>query len=143
MPLNLEIVTGEREVFKGEVDMLNVPGGDGDMGILPKHAPVLSTLKPGILRVKIGSDVQEFAIGGGFINILGDHVIILADSAERGDEIDLARAEAARLRAEEMLKNPPANKEDLYRLEATLCKSEARLKAAHRRSPTRRTELPT
>ena len=143
MPLNLEIVTGEREVFKGEVDMLNVPGGDGDMGILPKHAPVLSTLKPGVLRVKIGSDYQEFAIGGGFINILGDHVIVLADSAERADEIDMARAEAARTRAEEMLKNPPANKEDLYRLEAALRKSEARLKAANRRSPNRRTELPT
>ncbi len=142
MPLNLEIVTGEREVFKGDVDMINVPGGDGDMGILPKHAPVLSTLKPGVLRVKIGNDEQEFAIGGGFINILGDHVIILADSAERADEIDIARAEAARLRAQEMLKNPPENKEDLFRLEAALRKSEARLKAASRRSG-RRTELPT
>lgn len=142
MPLNLEIVTGEREVFKGEVDMINAPGGDGDMGILPRHAPVLSTLKPGVLRVKIGNDQHEFAIGGGFINILGDHVIILADSAERAEEIDIARAEAARLRAQEMLKNPPENKEDLFRLETALRKSEARLKAASRRS-TRHTALPS
>lgn len=142
MPLSLEIVTGEREVFKGEVDMINAPGGDGDMGILPRHAPVLSTLRPGVLRVKIGNDQQEFAIGGGFINILGDHVIILADSAERAEEIDIARAEAARLRAQEMLKNPPENKEDLFRLETALRKSEARLKVASRRS-TRHTALPS
>ncbi|MCS7061069.1 MAG: F0F1 ATP synthase subunit epsilon [Anaerolineae bacterium] len=142
MPLHLEIVTAEREVFKGEVDMVNAPGGDGDMGILPRHAPVLSTLKPGVLRVKIGNDYQEFAIGGGFINILGDHVIILADSAERAEEIDIARAEAARLRAQEMLKNPPANKEDLFRLETALRKSEVRLKVASRRSG-HRTELPS
>ncbi len=142
MPLHLEIVTGEREVYKGEVDMINAPGGDGDMGILPKHAPVLSTLKPGVLRVKIGNDTQEFAIGGGFIDIYADRVIVLADSAERADEIDTARAQAARLRAEEMLKNPPANKEDLFRLEAAMRKSEVRLKVANRRS-SRRTELPT
>lgn len=142
MPLSLEIVTGEREVFKGEVDMINAPGGDGDMGILPRHAPVLSTLRPGVLRVKIGNDQQEFAIGGGFINILGDHVIILADSAERAEEIDIARAEAARLRAQEMLKNPPENKEDLFRLETALRKSEARLKVASHRS-TRHTALPS
>ena len=142
MPLHLEIVTGEREVFRGDVDMINAPGGDGDMGILPKHAPVLSTLKPGVLRVKIGNDTQEFAIGGGFIDIYADRVIVLADSAERADEIDTARAQAARLRAEEMLKNPPANKEDLFRLEAVMRKSEVRLKVANRRS-SRRTELPT
>ena len=143
MPLNLEIVTGEREVFKGEVDMINVPGGDGDMGILPKHAPVLSTLRPGVLKVKVGGDTHEFAIGGGFIDINRDHVIVLADSAERADEIDLSRAEAARLRAEEMLKNPPSNKEDLLRLEQAMHKSEVRLKVASRRGGGRRTELPT
>ncbi len=87
------------------------------MGILPHHAPVLSTLKAGELRVKIGNDSHEFAIGGGFVEIQANHVIILADSAERADEIDMARAEAARNRAEEMLKNPPPNKEDLYQLE--------------------------
>lgn len=143
MPLTLEIVTGEREVFKGEVDMVTAPGGDGDMGILPKHAPVLSTLRAGVLRVKIGGDTHEFAIGGGFIDINRDHVIVLADSAERAEEIDLARADAARLRAEEMLKNPPGNKEDLLRLEQAMRKSQVRLKVASRRGGSRHTELPT
>ncbi len=139
----LEIVTTDHEVFKGDVDMVTVPGGDGDMGILPRHAPVLSTLKPGILRVKIGADQQEFAIGGGFIDILGDHVIILADSAERADQIDIARAEAARMRAAEMLKNPPANRDDLTRLEMAMRKSEVRLKVATGGRSGRRTQLPS
>ncbi|GIV85644.1 MAG: ATP synthase epsilon chain [Candidatus Roseilinea sp.] len=133
MPLHLEIVTSERTVFSGEVDMVTVPGAGGVMGVLPHHAPVLSTLKPGELRVKIGDEVQEFAIGGGFVDIHDNRVIILADSAERADEIDIARAEAARARAEALLKNPPPNKEDLLKLEAALRRSTVRLNVAMRR----------
>lgn len=132
MPLQLEIVTSERTVFSGEADMVTVPGGGGVMGVMPHHAPVLSTLKAGELRVKIGNEVHEFAIGGGFVDIHDNKVIILADSAERADEIDMARAEAARNRAEELLKNPPPNKEDLYKLEASLRKSRVRLNVAQR-----------
>ncbi|PJF46999.1 MAG: F0F1 ATP synthase subunit epsilon [Chloroflexi bacterium] len=133
MPLHLEIVTSERVAFSGEVDMVTVPGAGGVMGVLPHHAPVLSTLKPGELRVKIGDEVQEFAIGGGFVDIHDNRVIILADSAERADEIDIARAEAARARAEALLKNPPPNKEDLLKLEAALRRSTVRLNVAMRR----------
>jgi F-type H+-transporting ATPase subunit epsilon len=133
MPLHLEIVTSERTVFEGDVDMVTVPGGDGEMGVLPNHAPVLSTLKPGELRVKQNGDTLEFAIGGGFIDIHNNRVIILADSAERAEEIDTARADAARMRAQEMLKNPPPNKEELYRLEAAFRRSEVRLRVAQRR----------
>jgi F-type H+-transporting ATPase subunit epsilon len=140
MPLHLEIVTSERTVFDGSVDMVTVPGGGGEMGILPNHAPVLSTLKAGELRVKIGTEVQTFAIGGGFVDIHNNRVIILADSAERGEEIDTARAEAARLRAQEMLKNPPVNKEELVALESALRKSQIRLRVAQRRSTERRQE---
>jgi len=140
MPLHLEIVTSERTVFDGPVDMVTVPGGGGEMGILPNHAPVLSTLKAGELRVKIGAEVQTFAIGGGFVDIHNNRVIILADSAERGEEIDTARAEAARLRAQEMLKNPPVNKEELVALESALRKSQIRLRVAQRRSTERRQE---
>jgi len=140
MPLHLEIVTSERTVFDGPVDMVTVPGGGGEMGILPNHAPVLSTLKAGELRVKIGAEMQIFAIGGGFIDIHSNRVIILADSAERGEEIDTARAEAARLRAQEMLKNPPANKEELVALESALRKSQVRLRVAQRRHTDRRQE---
>ncbi len=136
MPLHLEIVTSDRIVFEGEVDMITVPGGGGEMGILPHHAPVLSTLKAGELRVKTGAQTQEFAIGGGFIDIHNNRVIVLADSAERADEIDLARAEAARMRAQEMLKNPPPNKEDIVKLENSYRKSLVRLKVAQRRTTT-------
>lgn len=133
MPLHLEIVTSERTVFSGDVDMVTVPGAGGVMGVLPHHAPVLSTLRPGELRVKIGDQVEEFAIGGGFVDIHDNRVIILADSAERADEIDIARAEAARNRAEELLKNPPPNKEDLFKLEAALRRNTVRLNIATRR----------
>lgn len=139
MPLHLEIVTSERTVFEGDVDMVTVPGGDGEMGVLPNHAPVLSTLKPGELRVKQNGDTQEFAIGGGFIDIHNNRVIILADSAERAEEIDTARADAARMRAQEMLKNPPPNKEDVTRLESAFRRSEVRLRVAQRRRRTNRT----
>lgn len=132
MPLQLEIVTSEHTVFSGEADMVTVPGGGGVMGVLPNHAPVLSTLRAGELRIKIGNDVHEFAIGGGFVDIHDNKVIILADSAERADEIDIARAEAARARAEDLLKNPPPNKEDLYKLEAALRRSRIRLQVGQR-----------
>ena len=111
MQLHLEIVTSEATVYSGDVDMVTVPGAAGVMGILPRHAPVLSTLRAGELRVKVGGDDLEFAIGGGFVDINNNQVIILADSAKRSDAIDLARAEAARQRAENLLKNPPPNKE--------------------------------
>jgi F-type H+-transporting ATPase subunit epsilon len=132
MPLHLEIVTSERTIYNGEVDMVTVPGGDGVMGVLPKHAPVLSTLKPGELRVRVGNDVQEFAIGGGFVDIHDDRVIILADSAERADEIDEARAEAAMSRAADLLKNPPQNKEELTHIENSLRRSQVRLRMARK-----------
>ncbi len=132
MPLHLEIVTAERTVFSGEVDMVTVPGSGGVMGVLPHHAPVLSTLKPGELRVKVGDEISYFAIGGGFVDIQGDRVIILADSAERADEIDIARAELARQRAQELLRTPPPDKEDLFKIEAALRRSQVRLQVARR-----------
>lgn len=134
MPLHLEIVTAERTVFSGEVDMVTVPGSGGVMGVLPRHAPVLSTLKAGELRIKRGEEIQAFAIGGGFVDIQGERVIVLADSAERADEIDVARAELARQRAEELLRTPPPNKEDLFKLEAALRRSQVRLQVARRYS---------
>ena len=138
MPLHLEIVTTDRTVYEGDVDMVTVPGGGGVMGILPHHAPVLSTLKPGELSVKVGGEVHEFAIGGGFVDIHNNRVIILADSAERADEIDVARAEAARMRAQEILKTAPPDKEVLLKNEAAARRSEVRLRVAQRRRPNRR-----
>lgn len=128
MPLHLEIVTSERTVFSGDADMVTVPGAGGVMGVLPHHAPVLSTLRAGELRVKVGQETHEFAISGGFVDIHDNSVIILADSAERADEIDEARAEAAMSRAADLLKNPPQNKEELMSIENSMRRSQVRLR---------------
>jgi F-type H+-transporting ATPase subunit epsilon len=114
---------------------VTVPGGGGVMGILANHAPVLSTLKPGELRIRRGSDIEEFAIGGGFIDIHDNKVIILADSAERAGDIDAERAEAARKKAEELLRNPPSAKEDLFKITTALRRSQVRLNVARRYNP--------
>jgi len=131
--IHLEIVTSDRTTYSGDVDMVTVPGAGGVMGILAHHAPVLSTLRPGELRIKVGNDIEEYAIGGGFIDVHDNKVIILADSAERADEIDTARAEAARERALELLKNPPSDKEQMVALETALRHSSVRVNLGRRR----------
>ena len=97
---------------------------------------MLSTLRAGELRVKVGGDDLEFAIGGGFVDVNNNRVIILADSAERSDAIDLARAEAARQKAEDLLKNPPPNKEELFKFESALKRNQARVLVASRKRRT-------
>jgi F-type H+-transporting ATPase subunit epsilon len=97
--LHLQVVTAERMTFDGQVDIVTVPGSDGELGILPMHAPLLANLTDGALVARNGDDEVVMAIGGGFIEVLNDNVIVLADAAERADEIDLARAEAARAQA--------------------------------------------
>ena len=105
MPLRLELVTAERIVLQEDVDMVIAPGIEGQVGILPHHAPFLTTLQPGELRVKRGGVEQDLVIAGGFMEVLNDKVTILADAAERVEEIDLARAEEARKRAVDALAN--------------------------------------
>src|SRR5438552_16281532 len=102
MPLRVQIVTAEREVSAGEtVDMVVAPGAEGVVGILPRHAPLLTTLLPGIVRVKKGGAEEAMAVGGGFLQVARDQVLILADTAERADEIDEAPAQDATRRAGE------------------------------------------
>ena len=104
--LSVEIVTGERVVFtEDDVDMVVAPGSDGTLGILPRHAPLITTLAAGELRVKKGGREQSIVVFGGFMEVTPEKVIVLADTAERAEEIDVARAEAARRRAEEALAN--------------------------------------
>src|SRR5512145_3160401 len=100
MPIHLEIVTAERVVLSDDVDQINAPTRDGRIGILPRHAPLLTVLDVGELDIIKGDQRMPFAISGGFMEVLPDRVIVLADSAERAEEIDEARAEAARMRAE-------------------------------------------
>lgn len=102
--LAVEVVTAERKVAsEQDVDMVVAPGSEGDLGILPRHAPLLATLRPGTLRIKRGSSEEHLAVSGGFIQVNQDRVLILADAAERAEEIDIERAEAARRRAEAAL----------------------------------------
>ena len=95
--LSVEIVTAERQVLtEQDVDMVVAPGVEGDMGILPRHAALLTTLRPGVLRLKKGADEQIMAVSGGFLQIANNRVLVLADTAERDEEIDEQRAEASR-----------------------------------------------
>ncbi len=132
--LSLDIVTIERAVYSADdVDMVTAPGIEGEMGILPRHAPILTALKEGELRIKRGDQVEPFAIGGGYIEVRPDRVIVLADSAEHVDEIDLERADAARERAEKMLREgAPPEGVSRAALESALRRSRVRLKIARR-----------
>ena len=129
----LEIVTIERHLFDDYVDMVVVPAVDGVLGVLPNHAPMISLLTYGELVVRI-YDKEDFsyAIGGGVIQILSDHVVVLADSAEHEGEIDVQKAEEARERAEKLIHQPTSDL-DLAVMRNTLKKSEVRLSVARRR----------
>ena len=135
--LKLDIVTAERIVYSEEVDAIIAPGAEGQLGILPHHAPLMTILQPGELVVRKGSEENIMAISGGFLEVRPDRVIVLADSAERADEIDTERAEAARKRAEQRLaeKTPDL---DAARVEASLRRAIARLSVAERVKTKRR-----
>jgi F-type H+-transporting ATPase subunit epsilon len=130
--IRLDIVTAERLVYSEEVDEVVAPGVEGQLGILPHHAPLMTMLEPGELMVKKDGDELNLAISGGFMEVRPDHVIILADSAERAEEIDIARAEEARKRAQEALAGAPAM-EAQFAAEAALQRAMARLKVGQRR----------
>ena len=132
MPLKIDIVTAERIVYSADVDEVIAPGAEGQLGILPHHAPLMTILQAGALVTKKGGKEQILAISGGFLEVRPDHVIVLADQAERAEEIDAARAEAARKRAEERLKERHAEGVDAARAEASLRKALVRLSVAEK-----------
>lgn len=133
MSIRCEIVSQDRLVFQGEADMVVVPGEMGEMGILPHHAPLLSTLKFGILRVRYQGQEEVFTVAGGVVEVQPDIITILADAAENVLEIDVARAEAARQRAERYLEaGPPPDTDTYLAIEAALKRSNLRLQAVKR-----------
>jgi F-type H+-transporting ATPase subunit epsilon len=133
MPIRCEIVSQDRKVFEGDADIVVLPGSDGEMGILPHHAPLLTTLKMGIIKVRASGHEEIFTVAGGVAEVQPDLVTVLADAAENVDEIDVARAENARKRAEEILaKGVPADSDAYLRIEAALRKSNLRLDAVRR-----------
>jgi F-type H+-transporting ATPase subunit epsilon len=101
--LHVEVVTAERELYNGEADMVSAPGSEGRLGILPRHAALLTTLMPGELNIKFGGAEEPLFVSGGFLEVFDNSVTVLADTAEHAEEIDQARAEAARRRAQESI----------------------------------------
>jgi F-type H+-transporting ATPase subunit epsilon len=134
MPIRCEIVSQDRLVFEGEVDIVVAPGTDGEMGILSHHAPLLTTLQHGVLKVRRGGREELFAISGGVMEVRPDIVTVLADAAEHAEEIDVARAEEARRRAEEAMRaGPPPGSDAYLQAEMALRRSNLRLQVARRR----------
>ena len=137
MPLTVEIVTAERVVrVEQGVDVLIAPGSEGQLAILPRHAALMTTLDYGELIFRRGQDESSFAVTGGFMEVRRDRVTILADQAEAAEEIDLARAEAARARAEDRLRRAreqSVRDVDMARAQAALQRSLLRLRVVQRR----------
>ncbi|HMQ32358.1 MAG TPA: F0F1 ATP synthase subunit epsilon [Chloroflexaceae bacterium] len=129
MPIHLEIVTAERVVLSDDVDMISAPTRDGRVGILPRHAPLLTVLEPGELGIIKAGVRTPFAVSGGFMEVLPTRVTILADTVERADEIDETRAEQARRLAEER-KQLAQSDRDAAVAEYKLRKEMARLQVA-------------
>jgi F-type H+-transporting ATPase subunit epsilon len=128
----LEIVTAERMVFSDDVSAVIAWGVEGQLGILPHHAPLMTMLQPGDILIRKDKEEEFFVISGGFLEVRPDKVIILADACERVDEIDIARAEEAKRRAQETMKAAPLSA-DAATAEAALRRSLARLKGAERK----------
>ncbi len=143
MPLKVEVVSQDRLVWSGEADMVVLPGAAGEMGILPDHAPLLTTLRPGFLHVKQGDQDEVFTIVGGFAEVQPDQVIVLADAAEHVDEIDEARAQAAKERAERLLAEGTTDQEAYFAALAALRRANLRLEAVRRYRRRRRHAMPT
>ena len=129
--IDLQIVSPDKLIVREKVDEVEIPGSEGYFGVLPGHTPLLSTLTVGELWYRVGSVTTYLAIAGGFVEVLPDRVTILARVAERADEIDIARAEAAKKRAEERLAGPRSDL-DFERARIALLRSLIRLQVAAR-----------
>ena len=133
MPLTLQIVTPERVVFSEEgVDSVTLPGSEGELTVLPSHAPLMTELRPGALTFRKGGQETDVAVAGGFLEVRDDRVVVLADVAERSDEIDAARAEEARERARAVLAGGEGTA-DVAATMAALMRAQARLRVVERR----------
>ena len=129
MPFAFSAVTAEGVVAERELDSVTVPTGDGEITVLPHHIPLVSTVVPGVLVMRQGADEEHLAVAGGFLQVESEKVTVLADYAERADDIDASRAEAARKRAEDALAGT-LEKEEFAETQAALAKSLAQLRAS-------------
>lgn len=134
MPLLLEIVTPERLAYSDTVDAVNLPGIEGELGVLPHHAPLVSMLGLGELRIRKGGTEETFAIVGGFLQVRPDRVVVMAETADMASEIDLEMAQEARRAAERALEGPaPSDTVDLAAARAALQQALLRIRVAERR----------
>ena len=141
MPILLEIVTPERLAYSDEVDAVVLPGSEGEMGVLPHHAPLVSTLGVGELRIRKGGTEESFAIVGGFVQVRPDKVVVMAETADLSSEIDLEKAQEARREAERALESGYHEGADLSAARAALQQALLRIRVAerrHREGPRRR-----
>lgn len=141
--MHVEVVTAERELYSGEADVVIAPGSEGELGILPRHAALLTTLKVGQLLIRLGGAEESLFVSGGFLEVSNNSVTVLAETAERAEEIDQARAEAARRRAQEHLQQAQSDVERAE-LVGALERAVARLRVAEvaRRRSGRRIQPP-
>ena len=133
MPIKLEIVTPERLVFDETVDGVTLPGSEGELGVLPHHAPLVSTLGVGELRIRTGGQEEWFAIVGGFVQVLPDKVVVMAETADMASEIDLEKAAEARRAAEQALESGYHEGTDLSAARAALQTALLRERVGQRR----------
>ena len=133
MPLQLEIVTPERQVYSDTVDSVQVPGSEGELGVLPHHAPLVSTLGVGELRFRKAGNEESFAIVGGFLQVRPDRVVVLAETADLASDIDLEKAQEARREAERALESGFHEGADLSAARAQLQQALLRIRVAERR----------
>ncbi len=133
MPLHLEVITPEREVYQDDVDMVVAPASEGYVGILPHHAALFTTLGPGEFKVKKGGVEEALAVFGGFMDVRGDRVVVLTDAAEHAEEIDATQAQQARERAQQVLAAGPASAADEQRARAELQRALVRLRVSEGR----------
>jgi len=141
--LHVEVVTAERKLYSGEATLVSAPGSDGRLGVLPRHAAMLALLKEGELRIELNDAEEPIFVSGGFLEVSDNRVIVLADTAEHAEEIDEARAQEARRRAEESLANADSDT-DRAALQAALARAMTRIRVAEvvRRSNRRRIQPP-
>ena len=134
MKYELRVVSVERSLFEGEVEFIIANGADGELGVLARHAPLMTILKPGPLRIQkiYGGEEEVLFVGGGFMEVLPDRVTVLADVAEHADEISIEKAEAARRRAQERLAGTLTTSEEIE-FQNELATAEARLRLARAR----------
>jgi F-type H+-transporting ATPase subunit epsilon len=130
--LHVDIVTVEGRRHRGDADFVVAPGSEGELGVLPRHVPLLTPLAPGTVKVRNDGEELFFFVGGGFLEVRPDQVTVLADAAERAEDIDEARAEEARRTAESLLQQKLSDT-DQAAASAALARAEARLRLAELR----------